>query len=178
MRETKKVTAGQLKIGDKIVSFTINNCCTSSWRNCVKEINENGVVIYKKYSDDKGELISKDALFTVELSDEEFINKYHVAARYIYDILSGPEYKGDRGFHEMDNSWLGGTIEEFYVLLQKKKLSLIGWFSLPNIKHGFFCDCDIGIIAEDENGERFWCHDQKENIDFSCSEYLGFEKRK
>ena len=50
-------------------------------------------------------------------------------------------------------------------------VELIGWFSLPEIKHGFFADCDIGIVIEDNNSERFWCHFKKQSIDWMVAKY-------
>lgn len=58
-----------------------------------------------------------------------------------------------------------------YNNLREEKLTLIGWFQLSEIKHGWFSDSDIGIIAEDKEGNRFWCHWEKTAIDKMCERY-------
>ena len=117
------------------------------------------------------EEIPRNALFEVELTTEEFNTKYREAAKGIYEILSGGEYVGDHGYHEMYNGWLGSTCQNMAKNLQEERLQLVGWFWLSEIKHGWFDDCDIGIIAENKDGERFWCHYTKSSIDEMCEMY-------
>lgn len=171
-RETKTLTADEVKPNQEFLCYRIKNLCSMPCVNYIKEVKEDGVIIYDKQRPHLGdEKISRDAVFEVYLTDKEFDNKYRNAAKEIYDILSGSEYVGDPGRHEMYNGWLGRTCQELYRNLNKENWKLIGWFYLQAIKHGWFVDSDIGIIVEDETGERFWCHYSKESIDRMCVVY-------
>jgi hypothetical protein len=58
--------------------------------------------------------------------------------------------------HEMWNGWIGCDPYEFAQNLDKYHLIILGYFKLKSLKPGTLLD--IGIVAEDEDGERFWCH--------------------
>lgn len=178
IREKKRLTADEMQIDQKFLCYIIKNRCCMPWMCYVKEIKDDCVVIYDKTRPNLGsEEIPKTAIFEVELSEEEYNEKYYDAAKEIYKILSGGEYLGDRGYHEMWNAWIGCSCQEMYNNLREEKLTLIGWFWLSKVKHGFFSDCDIGIIAEDENGDRFWCHWDKDSIDTMCLLYKEQENQ-
>lgn len=172
MRETKKLTVEQLKIGQEFLCYKIGQSTTHPCLCHIKEIGPDGIIIYDKTRPSAGsEKVPINAIFEVELTDKEFNQKYRDSAKEVYDILSGAEYIGDRGSHEMYNGWLGSTCQELYKNLKDEDWKLIGWFWLSNVKHGYFSDCDIGVIAEDNDGERFWCHYTKQEIDYMCECY-------
>lgn len=172
MKETKTLTADQMRVDQRFETYIVGNRSTMTWKDCIKEIRDDCIVIYDKSRPTLGsEEIPRNALFEVELTAEEFNTKYREAAKGIYEILSGSEYIGDHGYHEMYNGWIGQNCQWLYKNLQEESLQLVGWFWLSEIKHGWFDDCDIGIIAEDKDGERFWCHYSKESIDQMCEMY-------
>lgn len=174
IRETKKwLTISQLKAGQEIVWYKNGKKCISPAYSIIKEINNNTLILTNKF--DKSSTYSltptDNVVFEVYLTEEEFINKYHELSKPLYEILKGSEYIGDKGYHSMDNSWLASSLEELYYNLSLESFKLIGWFSLPEIKHGFFDDSDIGIILEDSEEERFWCHFKKQSIDWMVVKY-------
>lgn len=172
MRKRKRLTASEIQVNQQFVSYTVGKSTRMPWMDYIKEIKDDCIVIYDKTRPNLGsEEIPKTAIFEVELSDEEYNAQYYYAAKEVFDILSGSEYLGDHGYHEMWNAWIGRSCQEMYNNLREEKLTLIGWFRLSEIKHGWFSDCDIGIIAEDENGDRFWCHWEKTAIDEMCECY-------
>lgn len=176
MKERKKLSYDEIQVGQKIFCYHLGRQCTISWRDIVKEITENGVILYsKRFSNDAGELIPKEAVFEVELTEEEFNQKYHEDAREVYNILNSGEYVGDHGYHEMDNSWQGSSCQEIYKRLAEQHLHLLGWFWLQEIRHGWFADYDVGMVVEDDTGERFWCHYKKQWID-DILEYYALEE--
>ena len=173
-KESKKwLTFEQLIPGQKIVWYKSEGKLISPAYSFIKAVEDNTLILTSKF--DKSSMIRltlpANTLFEVYLSEEEFTNKYHELSKPLYEILKGPEYIGDKGYHSMDNSWLASSLEELYYNLSLESFKLIGWFSLPEIKHGFFDDSDIGIILENSEGERFWCHFKKQSIDWMTAKY-------
>lgn len=174
IRETKKwLTISQLKAGQEIAWYKSEGKYISPAYSVIKEINNNTLILTNKFDKSSTDSLnlSDNVLFEVYLTEEEFINKYHPLSNPLYDILKGPEYIGDKGHYDADNSWLACSLEELYYNLSLRNFKLIGWFSLPEIKHGFFDDYDIGIIIEDNSNERFWCHFKKQSIDWMIAKY-------
>lgn len=76
----------------------------------------------------------------------------------VYSILKNNNNVLDHGEHEWDNSWLGG-IQVIAEGITRSNYTLIGWFTLIQPKHyAEGIDLDIGIVCEDSDGVRFWCH--------------------
>lgn len=172
MRERKTLTADEIQVNQKFFCYHIGGYSCMPWMDYIKEKKDDCIVIYDKTRPSAGsEEIPKTAIFEVELSDDEYNTKYYDAAKEVYDILSDSEYVGEHGHHEMWNAWIGSSCQEMYNKLKENDLTLIGWFWLSEIKHGWFSDCNIGIIAEDKGGDRFWCHWDKDSIDSMCAIY-------
>lgn len=77
----------------------------------------------------------------------------------VYSILKNNSNVLDHGEHEWDNSWLGCSIHDIAEGVTRNNYTLIGWFTLTQPKHytdGI--DLDIGVVCEDSDGIRFWCH--------------------
>ena len=172
IKETKALTADQLRPNQEFKSYKLGKAVSIPWRHYIKEIKDDCVIIYDKNRPYAGEQsVSRSAIFEVYIAPEEFNLKYKEPAKEIFEILSGREYVGEVGQHEFDNSWLGSTCQELYNNLKNQNFKLIGWFWLQSVKHGFFNDCNIGIIVENETGDRFWCHYTKQGIDVMCELY-------
>jgi len=66
------------------------------------------------------------------------------------------------GEHEMWNGWISSDLIEMAQACAKYNIKIIGYFQLSNprplIGKTFL---DIGIVAEDNDGSRFWCHASK-----------------
>lgn len=90
----------------------------------------------------------------------------------VYNILKNNNNVQEVGTHEYDNSWLISSIEELTNKLNEKEYRLIGWFPLSAPKK--YADniyLDIGIVAEEEDGYRFWCHYIKRWLEDDIEEY-------
>ena len=95
----------------------------------------------------------------------------------VYSILKNNNNVQDHGEHEWDNSWLGCSIEDMTEELNKNNFTLIGWFNLSQIKkYTESINLDIGIVCEDEDGERFWCHYAKKWLDNNIEDYERSKK--
>lgn len=175
----KKMTARNLKPGDKIYCWSDNDG-THHASVYVRSSDISGVKMGWDKDSDKVDFVGdRDATYWVPLSEIELFNKYLPKAEEIAAILRGPAYVGDWGYHEMWNGWIGGDPLDMADYMSKDHpLTLIGWAPLDEIKHGWFTNSDIAIIAEYvEDGERFWCHWSRESIDNGL-EYFEYKKEK
>ena len=155
MLETKYIPYSELMIGMEITGYKKGN--TTSYCNC-KIVSIDGV----KVSFNWGESLknASDYVFSVELTNEELIQKYSKNIKEIKEALAHNLGQVD-GYHEMWNSWLyAGSLAELASNLSENKLRIIGFATLVTPKHSMISDevLDIGIVAEYQNGDRIWCH--------------------
>lgn len=157
MDENKDVTYKKLKIDQEIMGHKLGNL-TSSYRAIVKAINSHEVTVsmWGKY-DDK---IDASSLFQVKLTDKEFEDKYAEKAKESLHGLKNKLHHDEIGCHEMWNTWLYGTPYEIGQHCVQDKIKIVGYCSDIIPKTAMFSGdtLDIGVCAEYENGERFWCH--------------------
>lgn len=84
----------------------------------------------------------------------------------VYSVLKNNTDVQDHGEHECDNSWLGCGIKDITEGVTKGNYTLLGWFPLAQAKnYTTGIDLDIGVVCEDEDGNRFWCHYAKKWLD-------------
>ena len=64
------------------------------------------------------------------------------------------------GYHEMWNAWLYACdLAEMASTLDTYRVRIIGYATLTVPKQTFSGKpLDIGVVAEHEDGDRFWCH--------------------
>lgn len=158
MREKKKVTYKQLKIGQEIKG-TVSGYCSSSFSAIVKDINPAFVTVLVWGT--RKEKISSEAMFEVEMTDDEIAEKYREQAKEVLKGIQNTLHKDQIGYHEMWNSWLyAGTVYEIASYCVKDKMKIVGHCTEIHPKTAMFSGdiLDIGVCAEYEYGERFWCH--------------------
>lgn len=155
--ENKEVTYKNLKVGQEINGHKLDNS-SSSYSAIVTNINPSYITILKwgKYE----EKVDSRSLFYIELTNEEYENKYKDKVIKILKSLKNKLLRDEIGYHEMWNVWLYGTIYEMAEYCTKNKMEVIGYCSAITPKTTMFSEdiLDIGVCAESENGERFWCH--------------------
>ena len=88
------------------------------------------------------------------LTEQEYKSKYFHTAKEIVQGLQNKLYSPGDAYHEMWNGWIGINPYEMAQDMVKHKLIIIGYFPLSNVLD----TRDIGIVAEDKDGDRFWCH--------------------
>lgn len=62
----------------------------------------------------------------------------------------------------------------------KKNLTIIGsCYDIPQ-KHAMFSGelLDVGICAEDEDGDRFWCHFKSDSVEVMKRRYERYQEQK
>lgn len=87
------------------------------------------------------------------------MNKYYYnKAKEVVAALQHQLYDSGDATHELLNTWVCALDPyDMVKTLEKHNLTIIGYFYLTEPK----MKLDIGIIAENKNGERIWCHARK-----------------
>lgn len=158
MREYKNVTFRQLKVGQEIKGTKLRNC-SSGFSAIVKDVNSAFVTVLMWGENEKK--INSEAVFQVEMTDFEIKEKYRESAKAVLRGIQNTLHKDQIGYHEMWNSWLyAGTIFEVASHCVKEKIQIVGHCKEIYPKTAMFSGdvLDIGVCAEYEDGERFWCH--------------------
>ena len=170
--EEKKITYKHLKIGQKIKG-TEGNGCFSRFSAFVKAVNPAYVTVSKWEKDGPEEKLDASLLFLVEMSEEEFKAKYREKAKDILKNIQNTLHGDELGYHEMWNAWLFGSPYEIAQTCMKEKINIVGHSTDIILKHAMFGDdvFDIGVCAENEDGERFWCHFNSDDIKKMVTNY-------
>lgn len=170
--EHKLVTYKNLKIGQKIKGHE-DGGYSSSYTGFVKSINSAFVVVSMWLWDGCEENIDASYMFRVEMTDEEFKQKYREQAIKVLKGINHKLNKDEIGCHEMWNAWLYGTPYEMAKYCVEENIKVIGYSSDIVPKSAMFSGdmLDIGVCAEYEDGERFWCHYRYSDIETMLESY-------
>lgn len=179
MTERKKVTYKHLKKGQEIKGVEYENC-SSSFIAYVKDINPAFVTVEKWNPGGTEEKINAEAMFLIEMMEEEIREKYNKKAGDIVRNIQNSMLYDEIGCHEMDNSWLYGDPWELAQKCAGKKLSILGHCRDITPKTAIFSGdvLDVGVCAEDEDGDRFWCHFRSEHIRMLVRSYERYQEQK
>ena len=112
------------------------------------------------------------------MSDEEFKNKYREKAKEVIKNIQNRLLYDEIGYHEMWNLWLYGTPYEMAAYCEKEKIKIIGHSTDITPKIAMFSrdTLDVGVCAEYEDGERFWCHYRSSDIEKLLERYSELVK--
>lgn len=158
--EQKYVTYKHLKIGDEIEGTKSGNC-THMFHAYVKDVNAAYVTVEMwRVGGNTEKFSSESTTFAIKMTEEEFNNKYKEEAKEVIKNIQKTLHKDEIGYHELWNSWLYGTPFEIAKACIENKLTIVGHCKDIITKIGILEDdpLDIGVCAEYEDGERFWCH--------------------
>ena len=165
MRDTKFVTAKNLKIGQEIQGWKISNSrhmCSK----VVQEVTPFQVRVAWR-AEDEGEWVDTSAMFEVELTDKEFYAKYRKDAEEIHTSFQNKLLRDEIGYHEMWNVWLAYDLYEMAQYCRENKIRVVGYSEDIIPKHSWAGELlDIGVCCEYEDGERFWCHCSRNIFDY------------
>lgn len=171
MRETKFVTFRHLKVGQEIIEVK-DGSSHSHFKGYVKSITPSYVEIAHWSADGPVEKYSTSVMFGVEMTEEELKRKYKDGAKEVLLVLQNKLHRDEIGYHEMWNAWLGACPYEIAKYCKDEKIRIVGCCSDITPKTSWSdVVLDIGVCAEYEDGERFWCHFCKEYIDDMCRDY-------
>jgi hypothetical protein len=170
MDENKKVTYKHLQPGQEIKGYSLDG------RSClytaiVKSINPSFVTVlaWGKLE----EKIDSRGLFYIKMSEQEIKDKYRDKAKEVLNCLKNKLSRNEIGYHEMWNTWLSYTPYEIAQNCAEYKIKVLGYCSDITPKTAMFSGdtLDVGVCAEYEDGERFWCHFQYKNIEKMLKKY-------
>ena len=170
--EHKLVTYKQLKIGQEIKGTEISGC-SRGFAAFVKTINPAFVTVEMWRKGGTEEKIDSSVMFSVEMTEEEFEEKYFEKAKEVLESIQNKLHQDEIGYHEMWNSWLYGTPYEMASYCIKEKINIVGYASdiIPKIAMFSGDTLDIGVCAEYEDGKRFWCHYRYSDIEKMLKRY-------
>jgi hypothetical protein len=158
MRENKKVTFKNLTVGQEIKGIEDGSLC-SSFNAIIKDINPAFVTYWMWGKADREEKVRSDVMFLIEMTEEDFNDKYREKAKEVLNNIQNKLNYDEIGYHEMWNSWLYGTPYEIAKECINENITIRGYSSDIGYKTDLSGEIlDIGVCAEYEDGERFWCH--------------------
>lgn len=172
MKESKLVTYKNLRIGQEITG-TRGDGCSRGFIAYVKSINPAFVTVELWRKGGEEEKINSSLMFEVEMPKEEFQEKYHEKAREVLTGIQNRLHGDEIGYHEMWNAWLYGTPYEIANECVKRNMRVIGHSFDISPKYAMFSGdlLDVGVCAEYDDGERFWCHFRSQDIKEMVEEY-------
>ena len=155
--ESKNVTAKSLRVGQQITGYKDGDWAHIFYAT-VKDIQPTYVAILRNGCNEI-ELISSDMTFTVDMSEDELEHKYLDGAKDVYKNIQTRLAAYEIGCHMMWNAWLG-TPYEMAQHCKRGGFRIVGHCRDITPKKAWVTGdtLDVGICAEYENGERFWCH--------------------
>lgn len=132
----------------------------------VKSVNAAYVTVDMWGKGEREEKIDASYMFYVELTEKEIEEKYKDKAKEILKNIQNKLHRDEIGYHEMWNAWVYGTPYEMASYCVKNKMNVIGHSTEIIPKMAMFSGdiLDVGVCAEYENGERFWCHCRSSDI--------------
>lgn len=178
MTEEKYVTYRHLKKGQEISGAKQGN----SWhgfKGYVKEANAAYVILELWNPGGPEERYpSEETLFGIEMTEDEIKEKYNQMAGTVVKAIQNRLENYEIGYHEMFNSWLSSDPWEMAQACAKKNLTIIGSCYDITPKHAMFSGelLDVGICAEDENGDRFWCHFKSDSVEVMKRRYERYQE--
>lgn len=159
MRDTKKIPLKAVPLGTKFSHLITAN---SSRMADFQLIKINGAFATLTCYGTAETVSTENAFIEVPLSESEFKAKYKEEAKKIVKAIKNevPFEPECIGSHEIWNSWIDVDPYQMASNCLYENITVIGFCYLRKESKFLSTDTvlDIGIVAEDESGERFWCH--------------------
>lgn len=177
MEENKKVTWRHLAKGQEIKGYVQSNryCRLTGF---VKDANAAYVTVEKWRHGGEKQRIDSNAWFLVPMTDEEIIQKYNTDAGKLVQAIQNQMYSDEIGYKEMWNAWLSTNPWEMAQYCKKHKIAILGHCKDIVPKKAMFSGdiMDVGVCAEDEDGDRFWCHFRENDIEVMKKTYKKYQE--
>lgn len=172
-KKDKRVTYKHLKIGQEVHGWQHEDRRVSTTA-YVKEVNSAYVTVsmYRPESDEIRK-IDSICMFDVEMTDDEYKQKWHKSAKEIYAAFQNHLHQDEIGHHDSDNHWLNTDIYEMADDVSRMHAKIIGICTdiIPRTSWISNTELDVGICVEYDDGERMWCHWMSEWIEYILEEY-------
>lgn len=161
-RQVKQMLPKDIKVGDVIEAYRQNGThhSTSDGWLVIDKAGAFIVIQTRRGQPTQESLSTEDLILEVPLTEKEYHKKYQKGAQEIINALCGdplPLLGWDS--HTMDNSWTACDAWDMAASCEDKHIKVLGWFPLESVKHGWFHEYDIGIVAQDlDDNDIFWTH--------------------
>lgn len=160
IKDYKKIPLRDVPVGTEFGTLITPN--GTHWAS-FKLINKCGAFVTLRVFDERDETYStEDAFITVPLTEDEKRAKYDKAAKELIAAMKNkiPFDSKDIGYHEMWNGWLDCDPWDMAAECEDQKIKVVGYCELGDYSKEITLnrELDIGVVAEDEFGNRFWCH--------------------
>ena len=162
--ETKKVSWRHLSLGQEVCGWSSGNMNHGA-QATVLAVNA-ATVTLNVFGTREEQVSSEETMFEVELTDEEFHQKYQSGAEAVIKGIQNKLSRGSIGHHVLWNAWLTYDPYEMAAACKREGMKVIGHCTDITPKHTVLGLVeDIGICAEYEDGEKIWCHGGMRNLD-------------
>ena len=154
--DKKTIPAGDTKVGDVIIAIhpTETSIVSGPKYTVVKKHPDRIEVVDDWHNETK--FFDNDMRVDLKLTEAEYHNKYLEDAKAVAYAMDHEMYDMGDAYHEMWNGWIDINPYDMASNAKDAQIMIVGWFKLSVQK--WDGDLDIGIVAEYEDGERFWCH--------------------
>lgn len=156
--DNKRIPLDQLKIGDVIVAKHHTPTGTMMGPEyTVLKIEDDNIEVMNSWTKMPEPLTEADYGVDIGLTEAEIHARDFNMAREIALAMDHEMYDEGDAYHEMWNGWIDCDPYDMAYRAKDQKIMVLGWFKLKGHQIRMD-DLDIGIVAEDETGDRFWCH--------------------
>ena len=165
--DKKSLIWRQLTKGQTINGYVVRNGDKSSESMCVatiKDINASFVTlnVFDKW---EKQVDSENTTFFVELTDQEFREKYKDMAAEVVKNIQNKLEDYEIGYHEMWNSWLTFDAYTMAAYCVQEHLTILGHCTNIIPKTAWPGDeLDIGVCLEYQDGDKIWCHGRSSDL--------------
>jgi hypothetical protein len=164
MKNYKVIPIEQCKLGMSFQGIHYPNG-RSSWGPTYKIINieKNGIVCIDSWHQSTYLFqFNQGIKIEIPMTQEEIKIRDFDKAKEIAQNLKHEMYNCGDAYHEMWNGWIGTDPYELAQNAKEYNLIILGYFKLEQPKITYAGTIlDIGVVVEDEDGDRFWCHAKK-----------------
>ena len=122
----------------------------------IKEFLPEGVKCSNSWTK-QDEIFSYDINIHIDFTEEEIYKRDFDKAREIALAMKHEMYDEGDATHEMWNGWITTDPYKMAKTAKEQDIFVLGWFKLKDYQRRMN-GLDIGIVAEDFNGNRIWCH--------------------
>ena len=152
---TKEVTYKHLTVGQEVKGVR-GEGRYQGFTGYVDEINPAFVTVAMWRIDGRKEQYSTDYMFIVEMTNEEYRDRWNKKAGEVVKALQSRMNPNDIGGHSIYNVWISTNPWEMAEACEKRKLHLLGYCPDIPARHSASGDLlDIGFCVETEDGNRF-----------------------
>lgn len=173
---TKEVTYKHLTVGQEVKGVR-GEGRYQGFTGYVDEINPAFVTVAMWRIDGRKEQYSTDYMFIVEMTNEEYRDRWNKKAGEVVKALQSRMNPNDIGGHSMYNVWISTNPWEMAEACEKRKLHLLGYCPDIPARHSASGNLlDIGFCVETEDGNRFWCHARSSYLEVLARRYQRYQE--